>query len=406
MKFYLFERHHLLSYLDDLHDAKQKALESGAAIDKAQINQKKSYEVVNGEAVIPITGGLQRSPDFFSWIFGSSTYDEIAQQTVDAEQDPDVSTIGYFINSPGGEVDGVDTLGQLIKATSKPKTSYVDNMATSAAYWLASQTDKIIATSPTAEFGSIGVIVAGLDIDGIWEKMGAKKILIASTDAPDKKKSYQLDTPDGEKAMIKRLDAVHEVFAKRVAAGRNTTPDIVNEEFGKGGVVSAQEALTKGMIDVIKENISLQSPENDDIKSIQTNERKVVMDKSQLKKDHPEILAEIEKASFDAGHKDGHAKGLEDGMSAEKKRVEDLNVWREKGEKCAEIVDEAIKSGATYSDVQSKLHAALPTQKEIEKEPPAISGDPATQIGGEKKEVTDEEAKTLGKDLANKLGGV
>lgn len=397
MKLLLMEKSQIAAYLDQ-HEKIDAAIKAKAAIDYDSKPESKSYEIRNGEALIAVSGSLQRTPDFFSFIFGSSTYDEIAQMTLDAQNDPDVEKIAYIINSPGGEVDGVDSLGQLIKAVEKPTVSYVDNMATSAAYWIASQTDKIVATSPTAEFGSIGVIVAGIDTTGVWENMGAKRILIASTDAPEKKLSYQLDTKEGEESMIKRLDALHTVFAERVADGRNTTADEVNENFGRGGVVSAEEALTKGMIDNIVGAISLKVDQENDIVSRETNERKANVDKEQIKKENPEIIGQIEKAAFDAG-KDA-------GVVAERKRVEDLNAWRGKSEACDAIVDEAIKSGAEYSEVMSKIHASLPRGSETEEEPPAVNDTRETKIDDEEEnKLTDDKMTKIGKEIAQGIGG-
>lgn len=394
MKLYLIEKSYISSYLNDLSEIKAKAL-----IGSDFKTKSKSYEINNGEAIIQVSGPLQRSPSFFSWIFNSSTYDEIGKMTIEASQDPDVKGIAYMINSPGGEVDGIDSLGQIIKAVDKPTVSYVDNMATSAAYWIASQTDKIVATSPTAEFGSIGVIVAGLDFTGIYEKMGAKMILISSTDAPEKKNSYQLTTKAGEKSTIKRLDALHQVFASRVAQGRNTTIENVNENFGRGGVVSAKEALTKGMIDNILNEISLQITENTekDIVSSKTKERNIKMDKTEMQDKHPELLSQIEKESFD--------KGAASGAKTERKRVDDLNAWRGKSDSCDAIVDEAIKNGSQYSDVMSKLHASLPEKTKVDKDPPPIAGNPDTKIVEGDEKITEDQMTKIGKEIAQGIGG-
>ena len=74
MKLYLFDKSYISSYLDELADIKAKAI-----LDKNLNLESKSYQINNGEALIPVVGPLQRSPDFISFIFGSSTYDEIAE---------------------------------------------------------------------------------------------------------------------------------------------------------------------------------------------------------------------------------------------------------------------------------------------------------------------------------------
>ncbi len=397
MEFHLFDRASIEAHLDRLAE-----IQTGAFMELFSAEQApKSYELSDGEAVIPVNGPLMRSPNFISAFFGSDTYEDIARMTREAEQDPDVKRIAYTVNSPGGTIDGVDMLGQTIKATSKPTVAYVDNMALSAAYWIASQTDKIVATSPTAEFGSIGVVVEGWDMSGIMEKAGAKRVLITSTDAPEKKNSRLLTTEKGQAAMVKRLDAIHEVFVERVSSGRNTSVDDINQNFGRGGVVSAREALTKGMIDNIDDNISLISSQNNEIEQIESpslNERGPTVDKTELLEKHADIIAQIKK--------EAHDKGVDSGVASERKRVEDLNVWRSKGEECSAIVDEAIKSGASFPDVQSKLLASV-SQETPEVDPPAVSEVKEVKVAepAGNEPITDERAAEIGKDLARNLGG-
>ena len=195
------------------------------------------------EAVIPIIGELGASR------YWGTKYTDIQENIQSADNDPDVDRIILNIDSPGGMVKGVEDVARVTKATEKEIIARVGYLATSAAYWLASQADKIESTSKIATFGSIGVIISYYDWKEYLEKEGIKEVVITSTDAP--KKYLDPATKEGEVEVVKRLDNIHSVFVEAVASGRNTTVENINLNYGKGGVLTAEEALQVGMIDAI-----------------------------------------------------------------------------------------------------------------------------------------------------------
>ncbi len=208
---------------------------------------KEEYKVVNNngvsEAIIPISGSL--SNDRY---YGSS-YLDIIEMVKDADKDPDVDLIVLETNSPGGEVDGVEAAANVIRDCEKEVVARVGYMACSGAMWLISQADRIEATSKIAVFGSIGVIVSYYDFKEYFEKEGIKQITITSTDAPDK--ALDPATEKGKTKLLEWLDTIHSVFVEYVSKGRNTTEEDVNNNYGKGGVLVAEDALRVGMIDTI-----------------------------------------------------------------------------------------------------------------------------------------------------------
>ena len=193
------------------------------------------------EGVIPIRGTLG------AWY--GTLYEDINTGIERLENDPKVKRIIFDINSPGGYVDGVIETAQKIKNSKKETIAKVGYMAASGAYWIASQCDKIVATTKIAMFGSIGVIVSFYDWKEYLEKAGIKEVVITSTDAP--KKYVDPASKEGAKEILARLDKIHNEFATAVATGRNTSLESVNNDFGKGGVLFAEEAKKVGMIDEI-----------------------------------------------------------------------------------------------------------------------------------------------------------
>ncbi|MCK5606835.1 ATP-dependent Clp protease proteolytic subunit, partial [Candidatus Pacearchaeota archaeon] len=162
-------------------------------------------------AEINIKGVLTNEPDFMARFFGggNSTYKDIIQSIVLAEQDDNVKTITLKVDSPGGAMIGmVDAMDAIANAT-KPITAVVSGEALSAAYGLVSQAGTIIAVHEMVTLGSVGVAAKLLVSDSVVE--------IASTKAPEKRPD--VTTEEGKADVRKFLDSAHDVFVSRIASG-------------------------------------------------------------------------------------------------------------------------------------------------------------------------------------------
>ena len=89
--------------------------------------------------------------------------------------DPGVGSIVLDIDSPGGDVDGIDELASEIYQArkQKPITAVSNCLCASAAYYLASQASEIIA-SPSSLTGSIGVYILHEDDSATLRRCGIK----------------------------------------------------------------------------------------------------------------------------------------------------------------------------------------------------------------------------------------
>ena len=118
------------------------------------------YAMSGSTATIPVGGVILRKvPEFFSF-FGieATSTEEIDALIRMAMADDQVTDIRLNINSPGGTIAGVDELAATIRKArdTKPIKAVVQDLAASAAYWIASQATEIEA-SRTSFIGSIGV---------------------------------------------------------------------------------------------------------------------------------------------------------------------------------------------------------------------------------------------------------
>ena len=222
-----------------------------------------NLQVHNGVAKIDVKGVLLQNATFIDELYAKylgenyATYPGIAMQIKLAEADPRVDSIELYIDSPGGEVAGLDEAAMILAGCKKKKKAKVSWMAASAAYYMASQADEIEATTPAASFGSIGVVVDMVDASEAWEKIGVRFYSVTSTKAPRKRQPPHSDEFKAE--LRARLDDLHEIFATRVAEGRSRATgktvsiDTVNMNFGQGGLLIAKAAESVGMIDRIEQ---------------------------------------------------------------------------------------------------------------------------------------------------------
>jgi signal peptide peptidase SppA len=201
----------------------------------------------DGVATIPVTGPIFRYASLFNRISGATTYAEIATDFNAALEDPRIRALILEIDSPGGEVNGnAELAGQIFSARGrKPIAAYVSNLAGSAAYWVASAADVIVA-APTAILGSIGTVATVRKAPAPDPKQG-KIIEIVSTQSPNKRLDPESD--EGFAALRQTVDDIAQVFVARVAEYRGVSVETVLTDFGRGGVFVGQSAVDAGLAD-------------------------------------------------------------------------------------------------------------------------------------------------------------
>lgn len=285
-----------------------------------------------GELVIPIKGILTKKPNILAAMFygANTSYEQVAEILRGADMDDDVSKITLEIDSPGGEVDGVYMLYEQIRATQKPVIAYVDGTAASAAYGAAASCDAIYCSHLSNVVGSVGVVQSFYAGDDIVE--------ITSTESPNKRPDLQ--SHEGKAEIRRHLDEMYEMFVDAIAKGRRTTRDEIVENYGKGSVFLAQNALQRSMIDGI---IGAELSQN--LTNGSKKEAKL-MDKATLQAEHPALYAEI----------------IAEGVEQERDRAGAHLVWGEK----AGMLDraaQAVRSGEKMTEtLRAEYESAAATK--------------------------------------------
>ena len=141
----------------------------------------KPYQVMNGVAIIDVSGTLVNKSGHIKSHSGLLGYDGIETQFLTALEDDNVSEILFDMDSGGGEVSGCFDLCDLIFGfrNEKPTTAFVGESANSACYALASSCSNVFIPR-TGSCGSVGVLVAHTDVSAKMEKLGEKVTIIHS----------------------------------------------------------------------------------------------------------------------------------------------------------------------------------------------------------------------------------
>jgi protease-4 len=208
-----------------------------------------AWDIAKGKAgyvaVLPLIGTMSRYGGFCS--HGS---EEVASWIAEANATENITSIVLEINSGGGDVDGTELLGQIVKQSKKPVVAYVAGMAASAAYWVASQCSEIIMESgTTSEVGSIGVLSMHVDSSKAYEAAGHKVTILRSDGSEDKALYNSVEglTPEIVASVKADLNSIRSTFIKTVKTGR---PGIDNSVFS-GKMYWGNDAIKLGMADKI-----------------------------------------------------------------------------------------------------------------------------------------------------------
>jgi signal peptide peptidase SppA len=203
-------------------------------------------------AVINITGTLMKNPSVIERLFfGATDMGELTSAVTAAASDKSISGIVLNISSPGGTVAGTPELAGAVASANqkKPVLAYVDDLAASAAYWIASQARGIYA-SRQAVVGSIGVRMAMYDLSKAYEQAGVKVIPIDTGKFKSAGLAGTEITAEQQQMYQEIVDAHFRDFKSAVMSGRQMD----EAAFGKVGdaqIFHASKARSVGLIDGI-----------------------------------------------------------------------------------------------------------------------------------------------------------
>jgi len=219
------------------------------------IEARSMYPTQNADkqviALIDIEGTLTKRGSSFS---SAGSLVSLRRSVQLAARDPEVDAILLRIDSPGGTVSGTQDLADEVRRAGdkKPVWAFCEDLTASAAYWVASQCEKVFANASTAVIGSIGTFVGLYDYSQYAEKEGIRAVVVKAgelkgsgfpgTEITDEQVAYWQGIVDETQAQ----------FTAGVAAGRGRSTEEVTKQWVTGRVYVAEEALSMGLIDGIQ----------------------------------------------------------------------------------------------------------------------------------------------------------
>ena len=375
-----------------------------------RLSNTRSVLIRDGTAIIPLYGPITARSDLFSFFFGGTSLSDLAKDFQVALGDDQVKAILFDIDSPGGVALGPSEMADAIfKARGKkPIWSYVGRNCSSAAYWIASATEKIIA-NPSALLGSIGVVTT-IPVQEQPDSEGYKNIEIVSSNAKQKRPDPR--TEEGMSEIKRELNDLESQFIEAIAHYRNVTVNTVKNDFGQGGVLIGKNAVASGMADslgnyeeVLAElNQKISTNKQNKFMSKETIERSAI-NADFIKSEFPEIAEKLTKENSEkirsetkeSSFAEGKKAGFNEGIEAERKRILAIEEAALAGHE--DLIAKAKQDGGMTAEKLALQIVArekqrgtkfLESAKEAEKEMPKV--DPSFESTSQEKTKVDKDA--------------
>ncbi|MEG1935352.1 MAG: S49 family peptidase, partial [Rikenellaceae bacterium] len=203
----------------------------------------------NGVAYYRINGFIGYESDY------TNSLSNLETSIKEAENNSNISLHFFHINSFGGEAYYNERIASLIRSLSKTTYCLIERNCCSAGYYLASQCNRIVASTSYDYIGSIGTMTVLYDDRKYFDKAGVQFITIKATKS-DLKNKLTEDAIDGKTGeyIARLIDPFQKQFEKDVRFRKKLSKLPEDHEVFRGQVYLATEALAVGLIDAIADS--------------------------------------------------------------------------------------------------------------------------------------------------------
>jgi signal peptide peptidase SppA len=207
-------------------------------------------KAVGDIAVIPIYGMIAPRATMMTEMSGGTSVEAIRGAFRSAMADETVGSILLDVDSPGGYTDGVEEIAAEILAArgTKPIVALYDYQGASAAVYIASSADEVVAT-PSSVVGWVGTAMIHTEFSKMDEMAGVKTTIFRN---PAGKLGGNEFEPLSDKAaaeMQQMVDDFSGQFHAHLAKARGVSVATVKADFGQGGGMTAARAKAAGLVD-------------------------------------------------------------------------------------------------------------------------------------------------------------
>lgn len=223
-------------------------VEQSAASFSERGERSRSYALVDGIAVLPISGTLAHKWGGLQPSCGATGYDGIQGRLNQALSDPEVRGIMLDVDTPGGEVAGAFDCTDIIARANKikPVWSLCYDMHCSAGQLLVSGAGRRLITQ-TGIGGSIGVVIAHMDVSEMMKQSGRKVTLIHAGANKVDGNPYEA-LPERVRAKLQEdVEATRMRFANTVSKHTGLAVDRILAQ--EAATFEGQTAIEQGLAD-------------------------------------------------------------------------------------------------------------------------------------------------------------
>lgn len=201
-------------------------------------------------AIVRVVGTIQEQTETGTFETASGYQHITTMNYIDnLMNDDDNQGILLYVDSPGGTVyeseELYDKLIEYKEVTGRQVWTYMAHYAASGGYMISAASDMIYANKNTVT-GSIGVIMSGYDLSGLYEKLGIRYVSITS----GVNKDSSALTDDQVAIYQSQVDECYENFVDIVGQGRGMSKEAV-KALADGRTYTAKQALENGLVDEI-----------------------------------------------------------------------------------------------------------------------------------------------------------
>lgn len=203
----------------------------------------------NSIAFHSVRGTILADSDY-PWMFSSK---KLREDLLAADMNSNIMAHVLSINSGGGEAWYLDVLSETIKNLTKPVVANVEKYAASAAYYIATNADKIFASTENDVIGSIGTMVSFWDVNPYLEKEGFVKHEHYAEQSDLKNKVFNdllKNKPD--EYIEKNLNPLATQFINAIKGRKKLAALPEDHPVFRGETFNAKESIDIGLIDGIK----------------------------------------------------------------------------------------------------------------------------------------------------------
>ncbi len=206
----------------------------------------------NSIGVLPLFGTIFPRANLMTEMSGATSAEVFGAKFDELVNDPTIGAIVLDVNSPGGQVFGVEELARKIYDArgKKPIVAVANHVMASAAYWIGTAADEVVV-SPSGEVGSVGAFAAHVDESKAMEMAGIKVTYISEGKYKTEANPYEPLAEEAKAAIQESVKESYDSFVRGLARQRGKPLEEVRNGFGQGRMVHARQAVQMGMADRI-----------------------------------------------------------------------------------------------------------------------------------------------------------